>query len=59
MKAFAGRAQDWIDIEGILVRQSGWLDRDLVLAELRVLLDLKEDAETEPRLITLFQKHPG
>ncbi|MGH9255839.1 MAG: hypothetical protein ACRD3C_14860 [Vicinamibacterales bacterium] len=59
LKAFAGRAQDWIDIEGILVRQAGWLDRDLVLAELRLLLDLKEDAETEPRLITLFQKHPG
>lgn len=58
LKAFAGRVQDWLDIEGVIVRQGGRLDRDLVLAELRPLLDLKEDAEAEPRLVALFRKHP-
>lgn len=58
LKAFAGRAQDWLDIEGVAVRQGGRLDRERVLAELRPLLDLKEDAEAEPRLLALFRKHP-
>ena len=57
LKAFAGRAQDWLDIEGVIVRQGARLDRERVLAELRPLLDLKEDAETEPRLLALFRKH--
>jgi len=59
LKAFAGRPQDWIDIEGVLVRQSADLDRGLVLDELRALLELKEDEETEPRLRALFRKHAG
>ncbi|NOT27885.1 MAG: hypothetical protein HOP16_17510 [Acidobacteria bacterium] len=58
LKAFAGRPQDWLDIEGVVVRQGERLDRELVLAELRPLLDLKEDSQTEPRLLALFSKHP-
>jgi hypothetical protein len=57
LKAFAGRAQDWIDVEGIIVRQGAALDRRLVLADLRPLLELKEDATAEPRLLELFEKH--
>ena len=57
LKGFAARPQDWLDIEGILVRQGTALDRTLVLNELRPLLSLKEDAETEPRLLSLFRKH--
>lgn len=57
LKAFAGRVQDWLDIEGVIVRQGASLDRVLVLNELRPLLDLKEDAETERRLVELFAKH--
>jgi len=57
LKAFAGRAQDWIDVEGILVRQGVALDRQIVLADLRPLLELKEDATAEPRLLALFDKH--
>jgi hypothetical protein len=59
LKAFAGRAQDWIDIEGIIVRQGATLDRRLVLADLRPLLELKEDTTAEQRLLDLFEKHAG
>jgi hypothetical protein len=57
LKAFAGRVQDWLDIEGVIVRQGVRLDRALVLEELRPLLDLKEDEEAEARLVELFTKH--
>ena len=58
LKAFAGRAQDWLDVEGVLVRQGTRLDRELVLAELKPLVELKEDPEAEPALRRLFAKHP-
>jgi hypothetical protein len=54
-KAFAGRAQDWIDIEGIVVRQHGRLDEELIWRELVPLLELKEDAQAEPRLRALLE----
>lgn len=57
LKAFAGRSQDWLDIEGIIVRQGPRLERALVLEELRPLLDLKEDTEAEAKLLDLFTKH--
>ncbi|MBX9928724.1 MAG: hypothetical protein K2X99_07385 [Gemmatimonadaceae bacterium] len=44
-KAFAGRPQDWVDIEGVLVRQKGALDWPQLWADLAVLSDLKEDPE--------------
>lgn len=40
-KAFAGRDQDWLDVEGIVTRQGKVLDRTLVLDELAPLLELK------------------
>jgi hypothetical protein len=55
-KAFAGRAQDWIDIEGIVVRQHRRLNEELIWRELAPLLELKEDEQTERRLRTLFQR---
>jgi hypothetical protein len=54
MKAFAGRARDWLDIEGIIDRQAGKLDSELVFAELDPLLDLKEDPESSSRLRALL-----
>jgi len=57
LKAFAARAQDWIDVEGVIVRQGAALDRRLVLADLRPLLELKEDTTAEARLLELFEKH--
>jgi hypothetical protein len=55
-KAFAGRAQDWIDIEGITVRQHGRLDEGLVWQELTPLLELKEDDQTGPRLRQILNR---
>jgi hypothetical protein len=57
LKAFADRPQDWIDLEGILVRQAGHLDRTLVSDELMQLLELKSDLQPSARLNALFQKH--
>ena len=57
LKAFAGRVQDWLDVEGVIVRQGPRLDRQQVLTELRPLLDLKGDQEAEPRLLNLLSKH--
>ena len=57
LKAFADRPQDWIDVEGIIVRQRGGLDRALVRRELRELLELKEDMAPEGMLTKLFEKH--
>ena len=57
LKAFAGRAQDWLDVEGVIVRQGPALNRDLILTELGPLLDLKDDPEAEPALRRLFASH--
>lgn len=52
-KVFAGRDRDWVDVEGILVRQADALNWELILTELRPLLDLKDDAAGQRRLIAL------
>lgn len=57
LKAFAGRPQDWLDIEGVLVRQGLALNRDLIFEELRPLLDLKEDRNAEDTLTRLLARH--
>lgn len=53
-KAFAGRDRDWIDIEGIIIRQGGRLDTGLVLRELVPLAEFKESNDTIDRLQALF-----
>lgn len=42
MKAFAARAKDWVDVEGIIVRQTGKLDWNYVRRQLKPLVELKE-----------------
>ena len=59
LKAFADRPQDWLDIEGIVVRQGNRVDRGLVREELTALLLLKEDPEPGIKLERLFTKHSG
>lgn len=49
-KTFAGRPRDWLDIEGVVTRQGARLDVALIWRELRPLLELKEDVESEGRL---------
>jgi hypothetical protein len=45
LKAFAGRSQDWADIERIIVRQTGKLDWNYIREQLRPLAELKDAPE--------------
>ena len=49
-KAFASRDRDWLDIDGILMRQGTKLDTRLIFHELRPLVELKQDNNIIPRL---------
>lgn len=57
LKAFADRPQDWLDVEGILVRQGRALDRQLIERELTPLLDMKEDMQPLDTLRRLYRRH--
>lgn len=52
-KAFADRPKDWVDVEGILIRQSATLDWHYVRSQLAPLAELKEQPELVDRLDTL------
>ena len=58
LKAFADRPQDWLDIEGVVVRQGTALNRAQVLDELMPLLELKEDLNPGVTIRRLFSRHP-
>jgi hypothetical protein len=45
LKAFAARAKDWLDVEGIIVRQTGKLDWPYIRGQLQPLAELKEAPE--------------
>lgn len=45
MKAFASRPRDWLDVEGIIIRQAGKLDWAYVLRHLQPLAELKDAPE--------------
>ena len=49
-KVFAARDQDWLDVEGVALRQAGRLDAELIIEELAPLLDLKGTTEDLARL---------
>ncbi|MFH1516497.1 MAG: hypothetical protein ABIH17_01325 [Pseudomonadota bacterium] len=49
-KVFAGRPQDWLDIEGVVAKSGARIDWDEVRADLRLLLELKHDTESAQRL---------
>lgn len=49
-KCLANRDRDWTDVTGILARQIGKLNFDLVRAELKPLLELKGEPEIAERL---------
>jgi hypothetical protein len=54
LKVFAGREKDWLDVEGIVLRQADRLDRALVRRELEPLLELKDDNMSLARLEKVF-----
>lgn len=49
--AFASRPKDWVDLEGILIRQGERLDWQYIDAQLRPLAQLKEAPEILDRLV--------
>ena len=51
-KVVANREKDWLDIEGVLARQSGRLDLALFRNEVEPLLELRE----EPELMVRFDR---
>jgi hypothetical protein len=55
-KAFAGRDKDWLDVEGVVVRQGPRLDADVILDELAPLLDLKGTTEDLARVERLLDR---
>jgi hypothetical protein len=55
-KAFAARDKDWLDIDGVAVRQAGRLRRDIIWRELNPLLELKESPETAARLRAVLER---
>ena len=59
LKAFADRLQDWLDVEGILIRQGGKLDWEYVLRHLGPLCDLKESLGIVTRLTALHRSVRG
>jgi hypothetical protein len=44
-KAFAARPQDWVDVEGVILKQRGRLDWKQIWSELADLAELKESPE--------------
>ena len=56
MKAFASRPQDWIDIEGVLIRQQGKLDWTYIYTQLTPLAELKEQPALLEQLRGLERK---
>jgi hypothetical protein len=56
LKVFAGREKDWLDVEGVVLRQSDSLDRALIRRELKPLLELKGDDTALTRLEGLWER---
>lgn len=50
-KAFAARPQDWVDIEGVILKQRGQLQWAQIWSDLSVLAELKE----APELLTTLE----
>jgi hypothetical protein len=51
LKSFAARPKDWIDVEGVIIRQTGKLDWNYVLAQLQPLAELKGSPEIIDELL--------
>jgi hypothetical protein len=52
LKAFAGRPKDWVDVDGIIIRQAGTLDWAYIEMQLAPLAELKEAPELLTHLDT-------
>lgn len=59
LKAFADRPRDWMDVEGIIIRQGNSLDFDYIIKQLTPLCELKEAPEIVDRLESLITQFQG
>ena len=59
LKAFADRPKDWVDVDGVIIRQAGKLDWRYVFAHLAPLAELKEAPEIVTRLERRRQELDG
>jgi hypothetical protein len=50
LKAFADRPKDWVDVDGIIIRQAGTIDWTYVRTHLAPLAELKDDPAIVDRL---------
>lgn len=55
-KVFAGRAQDWLDVEGVIVRHGSRLDVARILDEIGPLLMAKDDTDSLARVRDLLAR---
>lgn len=55
LKTFADRPKDWMDIEGIVIRQIGVLDRSYIINQLTPLCEAKGAPELLVKLQALFE----
>ncbi len=55
-KAFASRERDWVDIEGVLLRQGTALDTALIREEVSPLVVLKEEPAILTRLEAMLRR---
>lgn len=56
LKAFANRGRDWLDIEGILVRQGSGLEFEYITDRLKPLCELKDSPEIIEKLHHLVEE---
>lgn len=57
LKVFAARDKDWADLTGVLERQGGKLDFELILQELVPFLEAKGEPELANELERRIERH--
>jgi hypothetical protein len=55
LKAFADRPKDWMDIEGIMIRQGTNLDRSQIIERLLPLCEAKQSNSILQNLEKMFK----
>lgn len=56
LKSFANRTKDWMDVEGVILRQGKSLDTDYIIEQLAPLCEIKEAPDIMNKLQDLINK---
>ena len=56
LKSFANRTKDWMDVEGIILRQGKSLDTDYIIEQLAPMCEIKETPDIVNKLKDLINK---